>query len=91
MAYTKLSWQNGSTTPLNARNLNHMDEGIFDVESRTTALETSVDALETNALTKTGADFSATAAAYNARGIYISSSAPSGTIPAGCIWAVYEA
>lgn len=42
MAYDRVNWINeeeGTTTPLNAENLNQMDEGIADIDERVTALE----------------------------------------------------
>lgn len=40
--YNRVNWineQEGTTTPLNAENLNTMDEGIYDLDERVTALE----------------------------------------------------
>jgi hypothetical protein len=31
MAYTKTNWQNGATPAINADNLNHMEQGIYDL------------------------------------------------------------
>ena len=41
MSYTKVLWQNSPSeaTPINADNLNHMDDGIADVDARATTLE----------------------------------------------------
>lgn len=41
MAYTKIGYQNSpsTATPLNAENLNHMDEQIYENDQRLTALE----------------------------------------------------
>ena len=34
MAYTKTNWQNGATPAINADNLNHMEQGIYDAHER---------------------------------------------------------
>ena len=36
MSYNKIIWQNSPSeaTPINADNLNHMDDGIADVDGR---------------------------------------------------------
>ena len=41
MSYTRVNWQNypNTSTPINATNLNKMDAGIADIDSRVTVLE----------------------------------------------------
>ena len=41
MSYNKIIWQNSPSeaTPINADNLNHMDDGIADVDGRVSTLE----------------------------------------------------
>ena len=38
MAYTKTAWVN-NTTPINATNLNHIEDGIEDVDTRVGDIE----------------------------------------------------
>ena len=38
MAYTKTAWVN-NTTPINSTNLNHIEDGIEDVDTRVSDIE----------------------------------------------------
>lgn len=44
MAYTKTNWQDlpNTTTPINASNLNNMEQGIYDLDTAVTNLQTDV-------------------------------------------------
>ena len=47
MAYTKVNWVDGTTTPISAVNLNNMDEGIDNNDGRVTNIESGTT--QTNA------------------------------------------
>lgn len=56
MAYTKINWQNSPSaeTPINADNLNHMDDQIAKNEQKISELETEVDDLGDGKVSKSG-------------------------------------
>ena len=56
MAYTKINWQNSPSaeTPINADNLNHMDDQIAENEQKISELETEVDDLGDGKVSKSG-------------------------------------
>ena len=43
--YDKIGWMNNSSTPLNANNLNKMDEGIYKLSLSVNKLESNLDNL----------------------------------------------
>jgi hypothetical protein len=45
MAYVKTTWVNSSAPPINATNLNKIEDGIFDNDSAITTLDGTVSAL----------------------------------------------
>lgn len=61
-SYSKINYVNGSDPPLNAENLNHMDDGIEAVTEAVTAIETEVAAANEGLLSK--ADKSTTLEGY---------------------------
>ncbi|HBM99605.1 MAG TPA: hypothetical protein DD413_09290, partial [Ruminococcus sp.] len=61
-SYIKINYVNGSDPPLNAENLNHMDDGIEAVTEAVIAIETEVAAANESLLSK--ADKATTTAGY---------------------------
>lgn len=47
MAYTKTNWVN-NTTPINDTNLNHIEDGIEDIDGRLTNIESDIEDIEEN-------------------------------------------
>lgn len=43
--YDKIGWMNNSTTPLNANNLNRMDDGIYKISLSLNKVESNLDKL----------------------------------------------
>lgn len=43
--YDKIGWMNNSSTPLNANNLNKMDEGIYKLSLSVNKVESNLDNL----------------------------------------------
>lgn len=46
MAYTKTNWQNGATPAINADNLNHMEQGIYDADPYDGTFDSQINLLE---------------------------------------------
>jgi hypothetical protein len=53
MAYTKTTWVNSSAPPINATNLNKIEDGIFDNDSAITTLDGTVSTLSSDFETHT--------------------------------------
>jgi hypothetical protein len=93
MAYTRTTWQNtpSTSTPLNATNLNNIEQGILNIESSGTATQGSVTNLSgsVNTLAGTVTNLSGSVSALSGSvaaggqqtvGTAITSSASSGTV-----------
>lgn len=50
MSYTRINWENApsTNTPVNATNLNKMDEGIYNVDQEVAANSSNISTLQTN-------------------------------------------
>lgn len=53
MAYTKTNWVNNGTPPLSAANLNNIENGIYNCDSRLTTVENVVGPLSSYSTTET--------------------------------------
>jgi hypothetical protein len=51
MAYIKTTWVNGSTAPINATNLNKIEDGIYNADIAVTGVVNEVDSLQIDMLT----------------------------------------
>ena len=67
MAYTKVQWRNNQSPPINADNLNHIEEGIYEAHQTMAENTQSIENLVTQANANTSAITSETIARQHKR------------------------
>lgn len=70
MTYTKTTWVNGSAPPINATNLNNIEDGIFNNDAAITTVSTSVSTLTNAFNTHTTLSATLTVLGHVQNGVY---------------------